>query len=756
MSIRHLDALLRPDAVVCIGSASEAGTAQLVEQLRGSLGPRFHACDTALADWPQGAQRLLALIADPALASVELLARLGERGCQALLWPQAATPGRALLEQTRRSGLRLLGPRAGGVAHPALGLRATSFPCAPADGGLALIAQSQSIAAAALDWAAGRHLGFSWVAISGAEADVDVADLLDYAALDPRSQGVVLQLSSIRSGRKFMSAARACARLKPVVVLQSQPAARIGRGPDPVRSAAFARAGLVECESLPGLFDALAALQRLPALQQASALVIGNGAGICALGVDALARQGLTPLPLSAELRQRLPPFRDAGGALDFGSSSAAELVAVLRQLLADPALPAVLLLHSPGTGSAHLELAAPLAASPDPRLLTVWLGLATAQPARSLCAQAGLATFTSADGAARALRYRWEYHRRRELLTQTPPPLPLPPTAAAEQRLSLRELVTRGIRQLAPSELAPLLGAYGLAPAPAGASSRLRLSILSHPELGLHLELVCSERPPAYAYAPLDPLLAGRWLEQAGMPGGGSERPALSLALVQLAQLLVDQPELAGLQLSLDDNGGWLAAGAELWLTPTPPPERQRLVLAPYPMALSGRLEGRDGRGYQLRPVRADDEPALIALLGKLDPEEVRMRFFIYIRQFSHAMGARMSQIDYDREMSLVLVPEQGRAEEVVAIATLIADPDGRQAEFALLVHHDHARGGLGSRLLRRLLDHAWQQGIGQVHGTVLTENRPMLAAARRLGFRQRPEPDEPGCQRVEIDAPP
>lgn len=758
MTIRHLDVLLRPQTVVCIGVASDPHAAQLFEHLRQSAGIHLLGCNEHLEGWPAGQGRTVALLADARLASVELIAALGARGCHALLWPQSVEPLPALLRETRRQGMRLLGPRCGGVANPALPLQALSIPGEPATGGLALIAQSRSIAAAALDWAAGRHLGFSWVAVTGAEADVDVADLLDYAALDGTTRSVVLQLSHIRSGRKFMSAARACARLKPVVVLQSQPTARIGQGADPVRSSAFARAGLVECESLPGLFDALAALQRLPVVQQPGAVVIGNGAGICALGVDALARQGLAPLSPTPALAARLPAFRNAGGALDVGHLPASQLAAALTTLLGDATLPAVLLLHSPAPGCGHLELATQLIHTSDPRLLTVWLGLDTALPARAACASAGLPTFTSADSAARALRYRWQYHRNRELLTQTPPPqrpLALGPGALRE---SLHALAQRCDASPVTEPLQALLSAYGLQPAPRAPVIELNLRVASHAELGQHLQLSRGERAPAFAFAPLDLLLAGRLLDQVGVDATQAEYLPLCRLLTQLAQLVIDQPSIAALTLALSargDEAGWQRDAAVLQLVAVAPVERQRLVLAPYPAELSAEIEDRAARRYQLRPIQPSDEPSVIALLERLDPEEVRLRFFGHIRHFSHAMGARMTQIDYDRELSFVLLAGQDESEAVIAIATLIADPDGQRAEFALLVQHDFSGAGLGSLLLQRLLQHAAQQGIQQVFGTVLAENEAMLGAARRLGFSQRPEPGERGCLRVEIDIP-
>src|SRR5699024_3089251 len=222
--------------------------------------------------------------------------------------------------------------------------------------------QSQSLSAAANDWALGRNIGFSWVACTGAEADIDIADLLDYAALDPQTRAVVLQLGHIRQPRKFMSAARAVARIKPVLVLQTRADRRDAPlGSDPVRSAAFARAGLVECESLGGLFDGLAALELLPNVRQDRVLVVGNGAGTCALGIDAVHRAALTPARASddtvAAVARHAPHARSTRSGIDLGASSNADTVAAMRQLLDDSDIDVIMLLHSPIPGQPHAPM---------------------------------------------------------------------------------------------------------------------------------------------------------------------------------------------------------------------------------------------------------------------------------------------------------------------------------------------------------------------------------------------------------------
>jgi len=762
MTIRNLEAYFRPRRVVLLGQATHPSAAALIDKLRQAA-PEL----LAEAAEPAAEPGALGIVADPAALDEAALERLAAQGCRSLIWPHPARPDTALLQAARRHTTRLLGPRSPGILHPAQRVAAADLPGPPLGGSLALIAQSQSVAAAAIDWATGRRLGFSWVAVTGGESDVDIADLLDYAALDPATRAVAVEVGRIRGARKFMSAARACARAKPVVTLQTRLADWYGKGPDPVRAAAFARAGMVECLSLPALFDAFAALHRLPALRSARVLVVSNGSGICALGVDAVLRNGLQAAEPDAaaweRMRALVPALKKLGGGADIGEPGLEPTIAALRAGLADPAVDVVLFIRSPHGSDSHEAVARALVkAGFDQRLLTVWLGLETALPARRYSAEAGLATFTSADAAARAVRYRWQHARNRELLTQTPPRGPAPPLSCADTAEQLRQLLAQGKSQLRGSEASRLLTSYGLDSRGRAAGSGLRLEVRAqrHPELGMHLAVNLAQpgfaAPAGHGFAPLDPLLARRMLADAGlrndaeMPAAGLE--ALALALVRVGQLVLDQPLLAELRLRLAAHGGTvecLRSETLLLLDGAPPPERARLALAPYPAALVHELVCHGDR-YQVRPVRPDDEPALIRLLQSLDPETVRLRFFAYIRHFSHDLAARMTQIDYDRELALVILPED-QPERLVGMGTLAADPDGARAEFAVLVDQAHCGRGLGRHLLEQFLRHAREQGIGRVFGEVLAENAPMIGLARALGFSVRALPDDPGVVHVE-----
>ncbi|HSW13726.1 MAG TPA: hypothetical protein VLI06_12855, partial [Solimonas sp.] len=308
MTVRNIDALLRPQRVLVLGSSADGIAGQVLHNIAhtvpsdrrtlvGANDPGW--CSIAEHDpWPA---TTVAVLMDLRYATASVVRRLADCGCRALVWPLAAAVPDELWEAARASTLRVLGPRGGLSCAAGPGYSLSSLPLQPQAGNVALIAQSHSVAAAAVDWMLGRNLGLSWLAITGGEADVDVADLLDHAALDPQTRAVALQLGRVRCARKFMSAARAVARIKPVAVLQTQPIYRPG-GDAAVRSAAFRRAGLVECVTLGGLFDAIAALSRLPVPADGRIAVVGNGAGGCALAVDALHRQGLAVASLPAEI----------------------------------------------------------------------------------------------------------------------------------------------------------------------------------------------------------------------------------------------------------------------------------------------------------------------------------------------------------------------------------------------------------------------------------------------------------------------
>ena len=160
----------------------------------------------------------------------------------------------------------------------------------------------------------------------------------------------------------------------------------------------------------------------------------------------------------------------------------------------------------------------------------------------------------------------------------------------------------------------------------------------------------------------------------------------------------------------------------------------RRGSPFGPYPVELESEIE-HGGEKLRIRPIRPEDEGLLMAFTRHLTPEDVRLRFFGPIREMSHEMAARLTQIDYDREMAFLLLD----GKHLLGVGRLAADPGFEQAEFALVVASDRQRKGYGELLLRHVLAYAKTRGIQRVIGLVLRENRKMLHLADRLGLQAR-----------------
>jgi acetyltransferase len=164
-----------------------------------------------------------------------------------------------------------------------------------------------------------------------------------------------------------------------------------------------------------------------------------------------------------------------------------------------------------------------------------------------------------------------------------------------------------------------------------------------------------------------------------------------------------------------------------------------------PYPRELE-RIETVAGfSSAVLRPIRPEDAAALEDLLAKSTPDDTRLRFFAPLRKLAPRQLARMTQIDYDREMALVLMARSGaQALELIGVVHLIGDPDNERAEFALTVRSDVKGHGLGWALMQQLISYARARGIGRLHGAVLRDNDPMIKLCHDLGFTVQDDPDD------------
>jgi acetyltransferase len=229
----------------------------------------------------------------------------------------------------------------------------------------------------------------------------------------------------------------------------------------------------------------------------------------------------------------------------------------------------------------------------------------------------------------------------------------------------------------------------------------------------------------------------------------------AISLALVKFSQLIVDVPELVEMDVNplLADEQGVLAVGAYMRITPADSKaEADRLAVRPYPKWLEEIVTLRDGRKVVLRPIRPEDEPSHHDFITRLSPEDSRFRFFHYVRSMPHSELARLTQIDYDREMAFIAsaLGPQGETGETLGVIRAVADPDNEAAEFSVVVRSDTKRQGLASRMMRKLVDYCRARGTLRLEGEVLAENHAMLEMVKRFGGFTLSDTIEEGTVRV------
>lgn len=274
--------------------------------------------------------------------------------------------------------------------------------------------------------------------------------------------------------------------------------------------------------------------------------------------------------------------------------------------------------------------------------------------------------------------------------------------------------------------------------------------------EGGIAVEVIADR---AVALPPLNGVLAREMIERtriARLLAGYRDRPpadidAISSTLVKISELLGDLPQISELDINplLADAQGVIALDARIVVHPTKGIGTERFAIRPYPTKLTSSITLTDGQVVLVRPIRPEDEPQLVDMVRRSDPRDVRMRFLGSVKDFPHLMAARLSQIDYDREMALVAVNREG---EVLGVVRIIADPDNEAAEYAIMVRSDSKGKGLGFQLMTRILDHGRQKGLRRIFGDVLRENLPMLHMAEDLGFKITAGSDDPTVVRVNL----
>lgn len=687
----------------------------------------------------------------------------------------------------------VLGPNSLGLQRPGSGFNFSRVERLARRGQAAVITHSDSLMAAVLDWAEDVRLGFSTVISMGDEAQLNIAQVLDFLATDPKTDSIALYMDHVPPARELASALRAASSVKPVVVLRAIGAP--GRAPmhQAVFDALLRRAGVVRVRYFVQLFSAIKVLRYHQRPKGPCVAMFSNGRAAVRLAASVMAeasaieharlsmatRRGLRALP-----GIQVDPGDDVIAEAALTPQAAAEAVSLLAQ---DSGVHGVLVLLAPSPMldlPAVTQALAQIVPSAGKPVITCFLGEAQAREMRRQLDDVGTPAFRTPESAAHAFSILAAHDYNQRLALQILPAETMGhlPEIRGVQAL-LAQLREHGRRDLGPGDCQLLLTYFhfpwrAFSPVDEGIGMAVRLQ--RDERLGPYLwfgEADHAVQPgdAAIELPPLNHELARRLIQrsplwQETIAGEISDDALENLldVLVCLSDVACEVPALESLSLTIWLEGGnrlglgrvqarLLAPGsmAQAWEGPG----YRHMAIHPYPRELVQPAFLRDGTRWVMRPIRPEDAQMLQGFVRSLSEESRYMRFIYLLRELTPSMLARYTRIDYDRELALVATVQAPNPahrgfpeEQIVGLAHYFLQRDGRGAEFALVVHDGWQRYGLGSQLMRGLIEAARRQGLDYLEGQVLDNNYAMRKLLVRLGFRDESFMDDPTLRRLTL----
>lgn len=755
--------------------------------------------------------------------------------------------------------MRILGPESAGFVRPLTGLNATFLRSVISPGNIAFLSQNAGLCAAIVDWAANTGIGFSMVASLGSMIDVDLSDLIDFLADDYATKSVLIYMETVGDARRFMSAARAIASRKPIIVLKPgrfSPGAKdifssLGPGgDDEIYDAAFKRAGILRVRDIAELFNSARILDSEKLPRGPRVAIITNAGPLGLAAIDALTELGGELARLSdkslQEMKDFLPPhWRPTNPVNLLAFADITRYVRALETCLHDPGVDGALVFYVPEESTPSEELAgevARLAAKTTKPVIAAWMGGREVESGRRVFVKHDIPVFKTPEDAAKT--YVLMYRRRRNLdhLYETPVELPVHrPSDKGAWKATIRRMRDDGRSVLNEKESKDLLAGYGIpvavthvardADEAVSIAERIgypvALKVIS-PDMaikseaggvmlgirspdairqaweillqtvrgraplarieGLSVEAMIEDvdyeltlaarkdrefgtiillglagsateffREVSIALPPLNQTLARMLIQETKaytlLQGFRTKAPAdfeqLEEIIVNFSNLIVDFPEFAeivahplaiangrpyvlGVRMAIDKDYGEQPFGYP------------HLVIKPYPAQYITEWRTCDGLEVLLRPIKPEDEPLEQEMFASLDRETIRMRLLGPVNDIrSHEWLIRFCNIDYYRHIAIIAEITEDGKRRMIGVGRLAMTPDFDSAEFALLVHDQYQRKGLGYRLLRMLIDIGREKGLEEISGEMLSENTKMLKLAMKLGFTSRPTDD-------------
>ncbi|WP_065091717.1 bifunctional acetate--CoA ligase family protein/GNAT family N-acetyltransferase [Rhizobium leucaenae] len=465
MSIKNLAPLYHPRSVAVIGASNRAGaigTKILQNIIDGGfagelwpVNPKYEQilelrCYTRVSELPFAPD--IAVVATPASTIPSLLRELGEKGTKVAVVASAGLTAEnglidAALAASKPYGLRIFGPNVVGLILPGPKLNASFVLTGASVGKIGLLSQSGAIVSSLLDWASDRGIGFSQVLSLGDMIDVDIGDGIDLLAADHETSAIVIYLESIINPRKFIAAARAAGRMKPLIAIvpgRHRAAAKAAAthtgalSAEPrIIDAILRRAGIIRVTTLSDLFAAAEITSKVPALAHARVGIVTNGGGAGVLAVDGLLDRGEVLAQLAegtmSSLDELFPNGWSKSNPVDvLGDASPDQIAAAIHAVALDPAVDVVLALHCPVQAAPPPAVASAMASRvqapdwPHKRLLGCMLGGRASRAGRQILRNSGIPDYGLPDDAITALHVLGQWGRRQDQLTHLATTTPL------------------------------------------------------------------------------------------------------------------------------------------------------------------------------------------------------------------------------------------------------------------------------------------------------------------------------------------
>ena len=498
----YLHTLFEPESIAVIGASETANSigVTLVRNMLDSgykgklffVNPKHETVfgQPSYASVGTIPQRLdIAVICTEAAAVPEIVEACGRAGCRNVIviaggfaeaGPRGAALQRAALENARRHGMRLLGPNCLGIMRPGSQINLTFGHGFAHAGTIGLISQSGALCTAILDWALPNKIGFSNVVSLGAESDVDFGEVLDYMVSDPRTENIFLYIEGIKNARRFMSALRAAARCKPVLLIKvgkhpaGEKAARSHTGAlvgaDDVFDAALRRAGVVRLANVGQMYAAASALFSHFRPRGNRLAIVTNGGGPGVMAADYAADIGIPLAQLHpatvTRLNELLPANWSKANPIDIlGDADPARYGASLQACIDDEGVDGVLAILTPQAMTDPTQAARTvidITRLSDKPLVTCWMGEEQVGEARKLFQGAGIPTFRTPEPAVDLFSHVSNYYRNRQLLMQTPPSISeQAPPRLESARLVIESALMEGRKILSEMESKAILSAF-------------------------------------------------------------------------------------------------------------------------------------------------------------------------------------------------------------------------------------------------------------------------------------------------------